>query len=99
MNRAMWFRVLQVAVVAPYLFRVSQKEKGYFGVGLKLVAGSIVAMNIVPLIADAKTMKNQAQTLVAQLVKAQETLAKNQRVPATVDAEMAEFVDIDDDEM
>lgn len=76
MNRAMWLRILTVAVVAPYLYKVSAKEKGYFGVGLKLVAGGLIAMNVVPLIADAQTLKAQAQTIIANLAKAQDTLAK-----------------------
>ena len=87
MNREMWLRILTVAVVAPYLFRQSNKESGYFAVGLKLTAGALIAMNIVPLMADAKTLQAQAQGFLKQVAAAQDTLNKNSRVATTIDAE------------
>lgn len=96
MNRAIWLRILTVAVIAPYLFKLSGKETGYFAVGLKLTAGALVAMNIAPLMDDAKVLQAQAQGILKQVAAAQATLNKTQRVPTTVDAEdisEAEFVD------
>ena len=96
MNREMWLRILTVAVVAPYLFRQSTKESGYFAVGLKLTAGALIGMNIVPLLEDAKVLRAQASGFLQQVAAAQETLNKTQRVPTTIDAEEisdAEFVD------
>ena len=70
MNRAVWFRILQVAVVAPWLYHVSAKTSSpYFRVGLKLVAGSIIMLNIKPLMQDYKN----AQVLIAQLKTQMET--------------------------
>jgi len=93
MNREMWLRILTVAVVAPYLFKLSGKESGYFGTGLKLVAGGLVAVNVVPLLKDFENAKAQAAGFMAQVAAAQETLNKNQRVAATIDVEDAEFVE------
>lgn len=53
MNREVWFRVLQVAVVAPWLYQISSKtDQPYFRIGLKLVAGSIIMLNVKPLYQD-----------------------------------------------
>ena len=93
MNREMWLRILTVAVVAPYLFKLSGKETGYFAIGLKLLAGGLVAINIKPLIADAEVLQKQASGFLKQVAAAQETLNKTQRVPTTIDAEDAEFTD------
>jgi len=87
MNRAAWFRLLQVAVVAPYLFHLSRKETGYFGVGLKLVAGSLIAMNLQPLMEDAKVAKEQAQNVLANLAKAQQTLQAQNAGRTVINAE------------
>lgn len=56
MNREIWFRILQVAVVAPFIYTLSEKQTGYFKLGLKLVAGSIVIMNIEPLLKDLQPL-------------------------------------------
>jgi len=96
MTREMWLRILTVAVVAPYLFKLSGKESGYFAIGLKLLAGGLVAINIKPLIADAEILKTQASGFLKQVAAAQETLNKNQRVPVTINNETAsdaEFTD------
>lgn len=93
MNREIWLRVLTVAVIAPYLYKLSGKEDGYFGTGLKLVAAGLVAANVVPLLKDFETVKGQAAGFMAQVAAAQETLNKTQRVPTTIDAEDAEFVE------
>jgi len=46
MNPDLFFRTLQVAVVAPWLYSASRDvESPYFNVGLKLVAGAIVGVN------------------------------------------------------
>lgn len=46
MNPDLLFRLLQVGVVAPWLFLASRdQESPYFNVGLKLVAGAIVGVN------------------------------------------------------
>ena len=74
MNRETWFRILQVAIVAPFLYTISEQQKNaYFKLGLKLVAGSIVIMNIQPLINDlqpvfqaAMKMKAEADQITAQ---------------------------------
>ena len=58
----MFFRILQIAVVAPYLYKLS-KTKGqseYFNVGLKLLAGTVVAINVRPLIMDAAPLFKRA---------------------------------------
>ena len=91
MNREMWLRILTVAVIAPYLFKLSGKESGYFAVGLKLMAGGLIAINIKPLIADADVLQKQASGFLKQVAAAQDTLNKNQRVSTTIDAEDAEF--------
>ena len=90
MNRAMWIRILTVAVLAPYLYKQSMNEKGYFAVGLKLFAGSLIATNIIPLMNDAEILKRQAQTIVANLVKAQETIAQNNLARVVVDVNAEE---------
>jgi len=87
MNRQAWFRLLQVAVVAPYLYHLSRNEKGYFGVGLKLVAGSLIAMNIQPLLKDAELAKTQAQNVLANLAKAQQTLQAQNAARTVVNAD------------
>jgi hypothetical protein len=73
MNRETWFRLLQVAVVAPFIYTISEKQTGYFRLGLKFVAGSIVIMNIEPLMKDltplfqaAVEMKARADRLTAE---------------------------------
>lgn len=73
MNREIWFRILQVAVVAPFIYTLSEKQTGYFRLGLKLVAGSIVIMNIEPLLKDlqpliqaAAQMKLDADSITAE---------------------------------
>ncbi len=73
MNREIWFRILQVAVIAPYLYSISEKQTGYFKLGLKLVAASVVVMNIEPLMRDlqpliqaAAKLKIEADTLTAE---------------------------------
>ena len=93
MNREMWLRILTVAVLAPYLFKQSQKETGYFGVGLKLLAGGLIALNIPPLMEDAKVLQAQAKTFMQQVAAAQKTLNANARIPVTIDAEDAEFTE------
>lgn len=51
MNRELWFSLLQIAVVAPYLYHLSRETKsGYFDIGLKLVAGAIIMNNIRPVL-------------------------------------------------
>jgi len=74
MNRAMLQRILTVAVFAPYLYKLSEKESGYFAVGLKLLAGGLVVTNIPTLMNDYKTIAQQTKNIAANLVKAQETL-------------------------
>ena len=74
MNRETWFRILQVAVVAPFLYSMSDDQKNaYFRLGLKLVAGSIIIMNmqplfdeVQPLLQAALKMKAEAEQLSAQ---------------------------------
>ena len=66
MNREIWFRILQVAIVAPFLYTVSEQQKNaYFKLGLKLVAGSIIIMNVEPLMTDLKPVINAAMKLKA----------------------------------
>jgi len=93
MTREMWLRILTVAVVAPYLYKISSKESGYFSVGLKLLAGGLIAVNVVPLMNDAKILREQAAGFLKQVAAAQETLNKNSRAPVTIDVEDAEVID------
>ena len=80
MNRLVWFRILQVAVVAPYLYHVSNRvDSAYFRVGLKLVAGSIIMMNAKPLWQDYQN----AQQFIAQL---KEQMNK-QKLPVIIEGE------------
>jgi len=54
MNRELWFRILQVAVVAPYVYQLSKNsENDYFSIGLKMVAASLVVANIKPILLQA----------------------------------------------
>lgn len=51
MNRELWFRILQVAVVAPYAYKLSRESDNvYFAIGLKMVAGSLVLANARPIL-------------------------------------------------
>lgn len=96
MNREILLRVLTVAVLAPYLFRQSQKESNvYFGVGLKLLAGVLITSNIPQLMKDYETVAAQAKQVARNLVKAQETLNAQNAARTTIvaDAEEAEFTD------
>jgi len=66
MNRETWFRILQVAVVAPFIYTLSDEEKNsYFKLGLKLVAGAIIIMNVPPLLAEAKPLIEAAAQMKA----------------------------------
>ena len=94
MDRAMLLRILTVAVVAPYLYKVSTKETGYYSIGLKLLAGSLILTNVPQLLKDVDTMKNGAQAFIANLSKAQKTLAEQNAGKTVIDvsnAEEAEF--------
>lgn len=91
MNREALFRLLTVAVIAPFIYTVSDDQKSvYFRIGLKLVAGSLIAMNIAPLLNDYQVFKRQAKELAASLANAQQTLAKTARTPTTIEAESIE---------
>lgn len=57
---------MQVAVIAPYLYSISEKQTGYFRLGLKLVAGSVVIMNIEPLMRDLQPLIQAAAQIKAQ---------------------------------
>lgn len=95
MNREILLRVLTVAVLAPYLFRQSQKETGYFNVGLKLLAGVLITSNVPQLMKDYETVAAQAKNLARNLTKAQETLNAQNAARTTIvaDAVEAEFTD------
>ena len=68
MNREVWFRILQVAVVAPWLYHISSKtDQRYFRVGLKLVAGSIIMLNIKPLYNDYLAAQKILRQVAAQM--------------------------------
>lgn len=59
MNRELWFRILQVAVAAPWLLTVSNKaDNAYFRIGLKMIALNLVILNAPHLI----TAYNEFQT-------------------------------------
>ncbi len=77
MNREVWFRILQVAVVAPWLYHISTKQTSspYFRVGLKLVAGSIVALNVKPLLDDYANV----QKFIADLAKQMPVVVANEK--------------------
>ena len=83
MTRDVWFRILQVMVVAPWLYHVSNKSSStYFKVGLKLVAGSIIMLNIKPLMEDYKN----AQLILAQLKSEIETVTAT--APVIIEGEL-----------
>lgn len=52
MNRELWFRALQVGVVAPFLFHIARRRTtpAYFQTGLRLVAVAIVIRNVPPIV-------------------------------------------------
>lgn len=80
MNREVWFRILQVAVVAPWLYYISnQTKQQYFRVGLKLVAGSIIMLNIKPLYQDYLN----AQEILTQL----KTEMEPKKLPVIIEGE------------
>jgi len=82
MNRDIWFRILQVAVVAPWLYYISgQTKQPYFRIGLKLVAGSIIMLNVKPLIEDYKN----AQQILTQIKEQIETAQA--KLPTIIEGE------------
>ena len=86
MNRMTWFRILQCVVVAPYLYHVSRdQESMYFELGLKALAGTVLFLNVPPLLAEAKPV-------IQAIVKLQEQAAKmNQTQKANaIEAEFEE---------
>ena len=86
MNRDLWFKILQVAVVAPYIYKLSaEAQNDYFSVGLKLVAGSIVLMNLKPLIVEAAP-------LLRAVADATATATEGAKI---TDAQKAEAVDVE----
>lgn len=87
MNRAMLQRILTVAVLAPYLYKQSAKETGYFAIGLKMLAGGLIVTNIPALMDDYKVIAKQAQTVARNLVKAQETLNAQNAARTVVNAD------------
>ena len=72
MNRETWFRILQVAVVAPFIYSISEKQTGYFRLGLKLVAGSIVIMNIEPIMKELQPLIEAAAKMQADAARLSE---------------------------
>lgn len=92
MNRAFLQRLLMMAVVAPYLYKLSSREDGYFSIGLKLVAGGIIVANIEPLIKESKQVATDAKAFLAQVQKAQQTLEREQGKKVVIDAEDGEIV-------
>lgn len=70
MNKETWFRILQVAIVAPFIYTLSEEQKNaYFKLGLKLVAGAVVVMNIQPLLQEAQPLIKAALRLQADAAK------------------------------
>ena len=66
MNRDLWFRILQVIVVAPYIYKLSaETDNDYFNIGLKLVAGSIIMMNLKPLLVQAAPLLKAVADMTA----------------------------------
>lgn len=81
----MFFRFLQIAVVAPYIFKASNDtDSDYFRIGLKLVAGSLVILNARPLLTAAIPTIRQAFDLYLQQSGYQKTAPK---VSETIDGE------------
>lgn len=80
MNRELWNRILQVAIVAPYVYALSRREKNeYFSVGLKLVAGGIVIANLQPLIREAAPV---LKVLADAAMQSNRTIDANTRAKA-----------------
>lgn len=89
MNRELWWRVLQVAIIAPYIYKLSSEaDNDYFNVGLKMVAGSIIIMNLKPLIVQAAPLLRAVADATAQ-ASTKDSLTAEQKAGA-VDVE---FVD------
>lgn len=66
MNRELWFRLLQVAVVAPYVYTLSEKQDGYFKLGLKLVAAAVLIRNIEPIARELAPLIQAAANMQAE---------------------------------
>ena len=86
MNREIWFRILQVAVVAPWLYHISRRSgtTPYFRVGLKLVAGSIIMLNVKPLMEDYANAKLLLAKLQEEMQTGNSALAN---VPLIIEGE------------
>ena len=77
---------MQVAVVAPYIYKLSREsDNDYFNVGLKLVAGSIVVMNVRPILVEAAPVLKVLADATMNAAK-QNAISAEQRASA-VDAE------------
>jgi len=76
MNRDLWFKILQVAVVAPYVYYLSKDaESDYFRFGLKMVAGAIVFANARPILV-------QVAPLIKTLADATATASRSEFLSA-----------------
>ena len=84
--REAFFRLLQVGVVAPYLFKLSKSETGYYSAGLKLTAATLIAMNVRPLIADYDMLAKDAKKLGEEFAKARQQLEQQNRRGMVIDA-------------
>ncbi len=64
MDRETWKQILMLAVLAPYVYTLSDEEKNsYFKLGLKLVAGAIAIDAIMPLFVKAQPLVQAAVKL------------------------------------
>lgn len=78
--------MLTVGVVAPYVYSLSRGEENeYFNVGLKLVAGSLVAMNIRPILVTAAPL---LKIIADAAVNESKTISADMRAQA-VEGEIA----------
>lgn len=81
MDRETWLQLLQLGVVAPYVYYVSEKQPMYFKVGLKLVVAALVMKNLPPLIEKAQPLIAAAQKMQQDnLIAAKETAIEGEFV-------------------
>lgn len=86
MTREFIFRLLTVGVIAPYVYEVSkEQESDYMSFGLKMVAGSLIMMNIKPILVEAAPL---LKMIADASIREAKTITTIQAEP--VDAEFTE---------
>lgn len=83
-NRNLLLNGLMVGVVAPYLYKIADKEDVYFKLGLKMLAGTIAIVNLPPLIEEVKPLYQ-----AAQMIKQQAEEKAKVQAEKTIDGEVS----------